>query len=73
MKLKKRMKKAGLCAMLALVFCMAAGCGNSGTKNRLKTGEERAVELKEDAREVVGEVNEETDNINQTVDSLEEE
>lgn len=58
---------------LALVVCFAAGCGNNGTKERIKTGEERALELKEDAQDAVDQMNEDTMNIQRNENSIEEE
>lgn len=71
--IKKIMKKACMLGCLIFAACFMAGCGNSGTKERLKTGEERALELKEDAQEVVDQMNEDTMNIHRNDSSIEEE
>lgn len=67
------MKKIYLCAMLIGIMCVAAGCGNSGTEQRLKTGEEQALEQKEKAEDAVDAVNEQTNQLNQDAQSIDEE
>lgn len=71
--IKKIMKKVCMLSCLVFAVCFMAGCGNNGTKERLKTGEERALELKKDAQEVVDQMNEDTMNIQQNENSIEEE
>lgn len=65
------MKKLGLCVMLALVMCMAAGCGNN-QEERIKSAEEIAIEQKQKAEDVVDDLNEQTKQFEQSVQQLEE-
>lgn len=71
--IKKGLKTVCMLGCLALAACFMSGCGNSGTKERLKTGEERALEAKEDAQEAVDQMNEDTMKIQQNEDRIEEE
>lgn len=67
------MKRICLCAMLAVILCFVSSCGNSGTEERLKTGEEQALEQKEKAEDAVDAVNEQTNQLNQNAQSIDEE
>lgn len=67
------MKKICLCIMCAAILYISAGCGNSGTEQRLKTGEEQALEQKEKAEDAVDAVNEQTNQLNQDAQSIDEE
>lgn len=71
--IKKGLKTVCMLSCLALAVCFMSGCGNSGTKERLKTGEERALEAKEDAQEAVDQMNEDTMKIQQNEERIEEE
>lgn len=71
--IKKVLKMVCMLSCLTLAVCFMAGCGNSGTKERLKTGEERALEAKKDAQEAVDQMNEDTMKIQQNEERIEEE
>lgn len=58
---------------LLIVICGFTGCGNSGTKEHIKTGEERALEAREDASEVVDQINENVEQFNHDAQSIDEE
>lgn len=73
MMIKKTVKRVCMTGCLVFALCFMAGCGNSGTEERIKTGEERALELKEDAQDAVDKVNEDTMNLQQNEKSIEEE
>lgn len=73
--MKKRVltvKRIGLMCGAFLILGILSGCGNDGTEERIKTGEERAIELKGEAQEVVDQVNENTDNLTQDAEEAEE-
>lgn len=61
-------KKIWICGML-FALCLTAGCGG---EERIKTAEERAVELQGRAKEVVGDINEENSQLNQNIDNMED-
>ena len=67
------MRKLLLYVMLIVVMCFTAGCGENGTEERLKTGEERALELKDTAEDAVEDMNENTLKIEETANQIEEE
>lgn len=45
---------------MLMLLCSLAACGNEGTKEHIKTGEERALELQEDAKDAVNKLNQDT-------------
>ena len=71
--IKKMMKKIGIISCLVFAVCFMTGCGNDGTEERLKTGEERALELSKDAQNAVDQVDEDTMNLQENEKSIEEE
>ncbi|MBR1866035.1 MAG: hypothetical protein IJ801_05975 [Lachnospiraceae bacterium] len=73
--MKKRFlaaKRIGFVCSAFLILGILSGCGDSGTEERIKTGEERALELKKEAQEVVDQINDNTDNLTQDADQIEE-
>lgn len=58
---------------LLIVICGFTGCGSSGTKEHIKTGEERAFEAREDASEVVDQINENVEQFNHDAQTIDEE
>lgn len=68
-----KIKKIVVLGGLGLGMCFLAGCGNEGTKERLKTGEEIAVEQKEKAEDAVEQSNSAVEDFQQQADSIGEE
>lgn len=54
------LKKLGFLTIMIMILGTMAACGNEGTKEHIKTGEERALELQKEAKEAVDKVNDET-------------
>lgn len=73
MKIRRLMKSTRIVFTICLLVVVLGGCGNKGTKERLKTGEEIAVEQKEKAEEAVDAVNEQVNQLNQQASQLDEE
>lgn len=71
--MKKTGKKLWIWIGFCIMACTLAGCGNNGTKEHIKTGEERAIEAKKDASEVVDQVNENAKQLEQEAGSIEDE
>lgn len=67
----KKIRKIVVLAGMGFGMCFLAGCGNEGTKERLKTGEEIAVEQKEKAEDAVEQSNSAVEDFQQQADSIE--
>lgn len=67
------MRKYLLAGCMMIGMCFLAGCGNEGTKERIRTGEEIAVEQREKAEEAVEQSNSAVENFQQQADEIEEE
>lgn len=67
------MKRIKIVVCLAVVSCFLCACGNEGTKEHIKTGEEIAVEKMAEASEVVEQNNEAVREMQQQADSVDEE
>lgn len=66
-------KKLFAFTCLLIGICAFTACGNSGTKEHIKTGEERALEAREDASEAVGQINENVEQFNHDAQIIDEE
>lgn len=66
------MKKIRVIMCLAVITCFLCACGNAGTKEHIKTGEEIAVEKMEDASEAVEQNNEAVRQLQDQVDSIDD-
>lgn len=54
------MKKVLFFFVMIMMLGIMTACGNEGTKEHIKTGEERAIELKDKAEDAVDKVNKDT-------------
>lgn len=70
--MKKRWKRVIFLCSIFTVMGIMAGCGNSGTEERIQTGEEMAIKLKGEAEDAVEQVNENTNNLMQDAEKIEE-
>ena len=64
-----KIKKFFMCSSLVVVMGLMCGCGNDSGE-RVKTMEERALEQKGKAEDVVDEVNEQTNQLQQNAESV---
>ena len=65
-------KKSIVLFSVLLTIGLMAGCGE-GTKEHVKTGEERAMEYKDKAQDAVDEMNEDTKNLIQNQEEADQE
>ncbi|MDO5155735.1 MAG: hypothetical protein Q4D51_07200 [Eubacteriales bacterium] len=66
------MKKRLMLASMMVIAMVLVGCGNKGTEEHIKTGEQIAVEQAAKAEEVVDQNNEAVKNLQQETDAIDE-
>ncbi len=72
MRKRNIIKRTGILFSMLLLMGILSGCGNNATEERIKTGEERAIELKGEAEEVVDQMNDKTNNLMQDADTIDQ-
>lgn len=68
----KKLKLGIALGCMMLGVCCLFGCGNSGTEERIKTGEEIAVEQKQKAEDAVDKANESVMELQQQADEIDD-
>lgn len=70
--MKAILKRISFISIMLLILCSFSACGNDG-EERIKTGEEHALELEEKADDAVDKVNEDTMKLSETEEDIESE
>lgn len=65
-------RKILIFSLLLIIIFSFTSCGNTEDKNRIKSAEERAAELQDDAKDAVNQGNEDVNQMNQSIDKIEE-